>query len=274
MVRTMVRIVLFFLIIFSISFSSERIIKDLEKAWSYYEKGQYIKMKKLSEDILRRSIKEKFPKGIIEGYYYLGIASYSLGDLSEALKYANKAVEFSKKHNRYRWKAYSHALVGEILRSLRRYEEALKHFKIAYRLSVENRNDKMIPPALMNIGNIYYDTGEFHKAISFYKRALEKAKEVNLRKSYLGFISYNLGITFYRSKDYKNAEKYLKDAENIYREIKNRSSMYEALFYLGKTYMKTGKKEKAREIFGTIVKEYPQGFIYKRAKYFLRKLEK
>ncbi len=261
------------LFIFSISFGSEDIQKMLNKAWHLYEQGRFEEMRYLSSQILEKSLKENYPKGIIEGYYYLGIANFSLGKLPEALKYANKAVQFSEKHNNYRWKAYSHVLVGEIFRNLRRYKDALKHFKIAYRLSVENKNEKMIPPSLMNIGNIYYDLGKFKKAATFYKKALEKAENINLRKSYIAFLSYNLGITYYREKDYKNAKKYLKKSISIYKNLKNKKAMIEAKFYLGKTLMKNGEKEEAKEIFKEIIKSKQKGILYRRAKYFLKKLE-
>ncbi len=261
------------LFIFYTSFCSEEIQKMLDKAWHFYEQGKFEDMKNISSQILEKSLKENYPKGIVEGYYYLGIANFSLGKLPEALKYANKAIQFSEKHNNYKWKAYSHALVGEIFRSLRRYKDALKHFKIAYRLSVKNKNEKMIPPSLMNIGNIYYDLGKFEKAASFYKKALEKAEEVNLRQSYIAFLSYNLGITYYREKDYKNAEKYLRKSISIYKKLKNEKAILEAKFYLGKALMKNGEKEKAKEIFKDIVKSKQKGILYKRAKYFLKKLE-
>ncbi len=265
--------ILFIFFLFSVSlYASEEILKKLEKAWSLYEQGKYIEMKELSEEILTQSLKEKYPKGIIEGYYYLGIANYSLGNLPEALKYAKKAVEFSEKHNKYRWKAYSHVLVGEIFRSLRKFDRALFHFKKAYQLAKENNNKKMLPPALMNIGNVYYDIGKFQEAKRYYIQALKLANKINLRKSYIAFITYNLGITSYRSKDFVEAEKYLKEAISLYKKIGNENSLYESMFYLGKTYMKEGKKEEAKKIFLKIVKEKPKGFFYKRSKYFLKKL--
>ncbi len=263
-----------FLLVVSLSFASEKILKDLETAWNYYEKGQFYEMKKLSEKILKKSLEEKFPKGIVEGYYYLGIANFSLGNIPEALEYANKTIEFSKKYNRYRWKAYGHALAGEILRSLRKYDEALSHFKKAYKLAVSNNNKKMIPPALINIGNIYYDKRNLKKAVDYYKQALKYAEGINLRKSYIAFINYNIGITFYRMKNYKEAVKFLEKSISLYKEIGNKKSQIEAKFYTAKAYMKEGNKEKAKEIFTQIINETKKGFIHKRAKYFLKKLEK
>ncbi len=266
--------ILVFLIFFIVhlGFASENIQKMLNKAWNYYEKGEYLNMKLLSEDILEKSLKENYPKGILEGYYYLGIANFSLGNTAKALEYAKKAVEFSQKYKNYRWKAYSHVLVGEILRSLRRYKEALIHFKTAYKLALENNNEKMVPPSLINIGNIYYDKGNFKKAAEYYKKALEKAEKINLRKSYIAFSSYNLGITYYRGKDYKNAEKYLKKAIDIYRELGNRKGIIESKFYLAKAYMKSNQKEKAKKIFKEVIKETDNRFVKKRAQHFLKKL--
>ncbi len=264
--------VFIFILVNSISLASEKILKDLEKAWSFYEQGRYIKMKNLSKKILEASKKEKFKKGIIEGYYYLGIANFSLGNLPEALRYANKTIEFSSKYHNYRWKAYGHVLAGEILRNLRKYDKALYHFQKAYQLSVEHKNEKMIPPALMNIGNIYYSKGDFEKAIGFYRKALEKAKKTNLRKSYIAFIQYNLGITYYRKKEYKNAIIHLEKAKSLYKQIGNKSSYIETKFYLGKSYMKSGNKEKAKEIFTEIVKEADKSLFKRRSLRFLKRL--
>ncbi len=139
----MAKAVLFIFLIFLKAYGQiEEIDQKISKAWEYYEQGRFIKMERLSKEILNQSLKMNYPKGIAEGYYYLGVAYYSMGNIEEALKYATKALEYSEKYNNYRWKAYAHTLAGEILRSMKKYADALKHFKKALRLAKEHNNTK------------------------------------------------------------------------------------------------------------------------------------
>ena len=247
----MLRVFYILLLIVTLSFAEtpkEKVDKMVVKAWEYYEEGRFIKMEKLSRELLEYSLKHNIPKGIAEGYYYLGVAYFSMGNKSKALEYANKAVEYSIDKDNYRWKAYSHTLVGEIMRDLKKYKDALKHFKIALDLAEKNGNKKMLPAALANIGNIYFEKGELNKAVEYYRRGLKIAKEINLRKSYIALNSYNLGITYYRLKKYSEAVKFLKEALNIYNQLKDTRSKINSAYFLAKSYIKSGEKNNALKV--------------------------
>jgi tetratricopeptide (TPR) repeat protein len=77
-------------------------------------------------------------------------------------------------------------------------------------------------PALMALGKIYIVRNEILKIIEIYNRVLEL--EPNNSGAY-----YNLGILYYNSKDYDNAEKFLKRAVEIDNHLN--SHLYLAYLY-------------------------------------------
>lgn len=110
----------------------------------------------------------------------------------------------------------------------------------------ENQRDKAIQvleqfleinpnsvPALMALGKIYLARNELLKIIEVYNRVLEL--EPNNSDAY-----YNLGILYYNSKDYENAEKFLKRAIAINNHLN-------AHLYLAYLYEIKGEKDKAIE---------------------------
>ena len=220
----------------------------LKEAWVCYEKADYKCMIKKSKETLKIAKEKNIPKGIAEAYYYLGIAYFSLGKMSEAMDYAMKAVEYAKQQDNYRWIVYSYTLLGEILRSLKKYNQALRYFEKSIEYAKKNKNTKMIPVALINIGNIYFEQENYEKALKVYQEALEKTKKEKLRKSYIALLSYNIGVVYYKIKMYEDAKKYLKKSALLYKEIGNMKSYLESIYFLAKTYLAMGKRDLAEKI--------------------------
>ena len=88
-------------------------------------------------------------------------------------------------------------------------------------------------PALMALGKIYLVRNEILKIIEIYNRVLEL--EPDNSNAY-----YNLGILYYNSKDYDNAEKFLKRAIAIDNHLN-------AHLYLAYLYELNGEYSKAIE---------------------------
>jgi tetratricopeptide (TPR) repeat protein len=268
----MVRIIILLIFInFSVYGSEKEIDRKITEAWKYYEQGRFIKMEKISKEILKESLKLRYQKGIAEGYYYLGVAYYSMGNMSRALEYANKAVEYSEKHTNYRWKAYAYTLAGEILRSLRKYDEAMKNFEMVLQIIKKYKNKKMLPAAYSNIGNIYFEKGEYKKASEFYKKGLTAGKEIRIRESYIALNSYNLGLSYYKQKKFSEAVKYLTDAYKIYKKLGDKKSIVSSAFYTAKSYIKTGEYRKAYKI---LKENYKTAKEVRASRMFFRTLKK
>ncbi len=220
----------------------------LKKAWECYEQSKFRCMAAESKKVVEYAKKHNIPKGIAEGYYYLGIAYYSMGNLAEAIKYANKSIDYAKDKGNYKWLAYSYTLLGEIFKSLKKYDEAYFYFQKSFDLSKQNNNKKMMIVAYSNIGNLFFEKGNLKKAQQYYEKAYQMLKIVKTRDSYVALINYNLGIALYRQKKFKDAIPYLEKASNIYKKLSDVPSFVNTIYFLAKTYKKTGQEEKAKKI--------------------------
>ncbi|WP_297454148.1 tetratricopeptide repeat protein [Persephonella sp.] len=270
------RIFLILLTVSTVAFgvTKEEIDRQLQKAWQMYEKGKYVSMEKISKKVVQESKGINYPKGIAEGYYYIGIAYFMRGKIDKALEYANLAVDFSQKHNNYRWKAYSHTLVGEILRYLGKYDKALYHFKISLQLAEDNKNQKMLPAAYANLGNIYFDRKEYDKAIKYYLKGLEIGKKINIRPSYIALNSYNTGIAHFRLKNWDNAVKYLQEAYKIYIQLGDKKSAVSSAYFIAKSYYLAGDYWKAKQVVEKNTPLAKQVLQYRKFKKLLNKINR
>ncbi|WP_456392228.1 tetratricopeptide repeat protein [Persephonella sp.] len=272
MIRVILLLLMLSIPVFAIQENSE-IDRLIAQAWEYYEKGRYLKMKELSQTILEKSKEAGYPKGIAEGYYYLGVAYYSIGDRAKALEYANRALEFTDRYKNYRWRTYAITLAGEILRSLRRYDEALSQFKKALEVIKENNNKKMLPAGYVNVANIYYEMGDFKKALQYYRKGYDSARNIELRKSYLALTAYNLGLINYRMKKCPKAVKYLEEAHRIYSEIGDTTSTAQSAYYMAKGLYRQGKKNEALTVLQTNIEIARKAGLWKQYRRLIKKIK-
>lgn len=103
--------------------------------------------------------------------------------------------------------------------------------------------------AMVEFGNICFRAGEFDRAISLYKKALEHFDT----PFYKNLILSSLGYSYEAKKDYQNAVNYFEMLVNS----SDKTLKDSALFSLALAHEKMGNKEKSREIFAGIVKEFP-----------------
>jgi tetratricopeptide (TPR) repeat protein len=101
--------------------------------------------------------------------------------------------------------------LGNLYSDIQLYEKAHKYYSEAYQLS-ETNGYKFGDP-LNNIGNIYFRQGNYQKAVEHYTKALQIENENNNKLGMLNIVT-NLGITFTKAKQAKQAQQYLEEASN------------------------------------------------------------
>lgn len=253
--------------------SKDKVDKMLLDAWKYYEQGKYYLMLGKAKQTLEYAKKHNVPKGIAEGYYYIGVAYFQLGKINKAIEYANKAIQYSKSQKNYRWKAYAHTLLAEIMLSLGKFDEALKHFKKVLEISKDNDNQHMIPVALIDIGNVYFHKKDYEKALKFYKEALSKINGIDIRKHYKALVNYNTGISYYKLKQYEKAILYFENSYEVYMNIGDKKSAVEAKYFIAKSLIKLGKFEEAKNVIKETIPLAKKTLRYKNFKKLLKIIE-
>ena len=169
-----------------------------------------------------------------EAYYNLGITYIKLYDNERAIKEFSNAL----KYNAPQSKVYN--AIGITYQSMGRNGDAIKYFKRA--VSIEKS-----PAVMMNIANIYQDTGQTEEAIKYYHQ-IEDADILNLP------LHANIGILKYKANDFKSArdefnQALTKEGENI-----------QILYYQAQTLLMLGEYENALNVYQKIIAKNPAEF--------------
>ena len=163
---------------------------SLDKKKLIEKKEHYIKL--LKKRLEKEDFKEKSKDYV---YFELAIELINIKRNAEAIEYLKKAIEISEEYT------YLYNLAAQYL-VIKRYEDAEKFFKKAIVKSTEYpekynyQNPQMYnrynPSIYLNLGAIYFEKGEYNKAI----KKLEKSLELNPLYANAYF---NLGLV-YRKK--------------------------------------------------------------------------
>ena len=118
--------------------------------------------------------------------------------------------------------------IGEYYFQKRMYAQAKETFWQAIDLFPDN------PEGYVNLATVHIKEGSYGNAMRILKQADQIAKEDYYQRE---VIFYNLGICSYMSKEYSDAARYLSKALDVYPDFG------EAMYYLGLSNYKQGKKE-------------------------------
>jgi tetratricopeptide (TPR) repeat protein len=112
--------------------------------------------------------------------------------------------------------------LGNLYSDINLYEKAHKYYSEAYQLS--EKAGAKFPDPLNNIGNIFFRQGNYTKAIEFYTKALNIERENDNRLGILNII-INLGITYTKARQPRQAEEYLNEATRLSNELQAFTSL-------------------------------------------------
>jgi len=112
---------------------------------------------------------------------------------------------------------------------------------------------------------------DYDKALKYYSKALalDFISESKNTGIYV-YLNTRVGSIYFQEKDYSQAIEHLGKAISIFPYKDN----VEAYYYLGLSYDKIGKKEKAREYLSRVIELAPQSEFAQEAEKKLKKLNK
>ncbi len=172
---------------------------------------------------------------------FIRLANSGEGDLTKLCEIGEDLLKNAKDHERGRilgTLGNLNYMLGNLEKAEKFYREAME---IYLRLSQEDESlIRYVAGCLFNLGNLYHSSGKLFEAKECYTDALktmeffedERLKAETL--SALGLLEIKLG-------NYNDAEKLLKEAILIRRDVKDLNNLAVAL-------LKLGKKEEARKV--------------------------
>lgn len=106
--------------------------------------------------------------------------------------------------------------LGTLYSDLQMYDKASELFEQAYTLSAEL--GQPISDPLNNMGNVYFRQGDFERAIEHYSKALAIQRSNNDKLGVLNTVT-NIGIAYTKANQPKQAQQFLKEAEQMTKEL-------------------------------------------------------
>jgi signal transduction histidine kinase len=141
--------------------------------------GDYIRAFEITRDCLALSEQHQHQRGFIDASNRLGILSDKLGDHAGALDYYFAALTASKNETSRAIPVLTN--IGILYRKIGNLTEALRYQERALSIADRNDSNQATAYILNNIATIYTDQQQFEKAIDFHQRSLSLKREVGDR---------------------------------------------------------------------------------------------
>ena len=238
-----------------------KIVDDVEKGNSYFEKGDYEKAIMAYEKAIERNPEDA------GAYKNLGITHTRRGDYERAITAYEIAIERNPEDAKaYFNLGYNYGERGDYEKAITAYEKAIElnpedaeaYFNLGYNYGERGDYEKAIMAyekaielnpeyanAYYNLGYIYSERGDYEKAITAYEKAIELNPED--AEAY-----FNLGYNYGERGDYEKAIMAYEKAIELNPEYAN------AYYNLGYIYSERGDYEKAITAYEKAIELNPE----------------
>ncbi|MBK7763011.1 MAG: tetratricopeptide repeat protein [Bacteroidetes bacterium] len=159
---------------------------------------------RLSDEVIRRSIKIKFDEGLGRGLNLKGACYWMKGEYNNGLDILKQALAIAKELKLDALKARIYNNYGNIYRDLGDLSNASKYYQWALEINEELSDELAQSSILINISNIHFDLYDYDNALEYAKRCLEIFKKYN-DQSRLITVYHTLGNIYFKKEDYDNA---------------------------------------------------------------------
>ncbi len=190
---------------------------------------QYILAAKIQDSLLHDPVAQS--RALVN----IGNVQYRIGDYEKALDYVRQAQKISEAHNLQKHLAYIAQLMGRIYRKQKKLDEALQQYKQALETYLQLGYVREASETHSNIGNIYFDKGDFNQAQEQYKKAIHIAKKSE-NHHLLGGVYAAMGFAHFQLRQYKLAVIYLDSAMRIAKKINDPYTILDSYEVLSDIY--------------------------------------
>ncbi|MDQ1266058.1 MAG: Guanylate cyclase protein [Bacteroidota bacterium] len=157
----------------------------------------------------------------------------------ETKRYADEALELSRKIGFKSGEAYSLSNIGTSYWVLAQYDKALNYYKKALALEESLGNKYGIASNNANIGSIYLRKSNFPKALDYYFSSLKIYEQLNDKNGIASSLT-NIGIVYRYKPDFQKALEYYRQAMKLYEELQNKSGISSTAVTIGNIYSNKG----------------------------------
>ena len=216
---------------------------DLIMGISQWKRGNLVAGLDLCQAALSLASSNNFKDTQADALNNIGLINNYQGDYPTALEFYQKALSISES---IKDKAITASIlnnIGGLYYNTKDYTLALDNWKKAMALQQQVGDKLSAASCMSNIGMVYADTKEYKMSLQYYFRSLKiyGVKAVCSRRYPLE----NIGVTYFKMKEYDSAEYYLKSALEGSRICNDPIIDMSLLTELADTYKATNQFEKA-----------------------------
>ena len=189
-----------------------------------------------------------YDQGIATANKILGSIYLLLGDYEIALEYLLTSLELNSQFENKPEIGSVMNMIASLHVLQENYDRAIEYFCQAKSLVEELGQPEMVGSLTMNIGVAHYYMDNFEEALNYYEEAREisESDEVENPRLYMIAIT-NIGNVQIELGEYEQAEAYLLEAIDFFRENRLNVNLTGTYLYLAKLYHRAGDFDKALE---------------------------
>jgi tetratricopeptide (TPR) repeat protein len=181
--------------------------------------------------------------GLARSHASLGVIYSEKSNYYLALEHYQKALKIYREIGQSTSESKALNNIAVVYKSQEKYDKALEYLKEALKLQVQN-GESTVSVTLTNIGNCYFQTGDYPNALQYYQRAqTEFNRTPNVRGEAL--LDTYLGDLHLKQGNRELAESYYRHALEKNESIGHKFGSALALYNLGQLYYESNQYREA-----------------------------
>ncbi len=202
---------------------------------------------------------KKQTKEIAHANSNMGMASYSLGNYSDALKYAFTALKLREEIGDKQDIASSLSNIGLVYGKQEQLGLALKYNQQALRLRQEINDKKGVSSSFNNLGLIYWAMENDSLALLNYEKSLDIRTELGDKRGKAQALN-NMATVYLRQNLPEKALEFLFRSIGIKEEINDRSGLASSYDNVGDVYFKKAEKSQKQNDYLKAIQFYTKSY--------------
>ncbi|OFY99907.1 MAG: hypothetical protein A3K10_01915 [Bacteroidetes bacterium RIFCSPLOWO2_12_FULL_31_6] len=262
-----IRLLIFFLLISSLSFSQKTYLDSLWKVWNDISQSDtnrlkamydfawdgylytqpdssYYFSKKMLDFAIEKGEKEYQAKAINLQFNYF----FGRGDFVQAMEMNNESFRLREQIGDKLGMAVSFSNYGILYQIHGDYKRAIDHYLQSLKYNEIVGNKSGVASSLHNIGHLYHEQMDYSKAIDYYNQSLKISEEINDVHG-IATSLINLGSLYNELGENKKAMESISKSLRINSEIGNKPGVAAALGNIGMIYQSEGEYSKAIDYY-------------------------
>jgi tetratricopeptide (TPR) repeat protein len=201
------------------------------------------------------------PSPVIYAHFYLGIACWILGRLSEAKESLQESLALARTYGERWLEALDSGFFGTLAIDQGEYNQARQYLSESLAIFRQLGDPSMTAHTLSHLGRTMQILGEYRQAEKLLRESLELAQEIDYRST-MGLALDGLGQVAYAQERYEDARTFFSESAELFREMGDTHRLSRTLNHQGFNSLALSQEAEAQNAFNAALRmAYEGGFM-------------